>query len=255
MHIHPRHRAILDLLEEKGEVRVSDLCGRFSVSEMTIRRDLAELERSGLLRRIYGGAVNARGRSYEPPFLSRAGAHQFQKERIGKLAADLIHDGESIALDVGTTTLEIARALKERSNLNLTIITASLHITNVLANSPGIRLIVVGGVLRFGELSLVGHLAERAFREFYVDKLFLGVGGISLEAGLTEFNLEDALVKQAMLKTAKERYVVANSSKLGRIAFTHIAPLNDVHVLITDSEANEKVIQALREHGLRVMLA
>lgn len=250
-----RHQAILNLLEEHGEVRVADLCQRFGVSEMTIRRDLSELERAGLLRRVHGGAVSARGRSYEPPFLSRANEHLEQKQRIGQLAASLIHDGDSIALDVGTTTLEIARALKARENLNLTVLTASLHIATLLANTPGIRLILAGGILRPGELSMVGHIAERTFREFYVDKLFLGVGGLSLEAGLTEFNLEDALVKQAMLKTAKERIVVADSSKLGRVAFTLIAPLSEVHTLITDSNADATLLQQLREAGLRILLA
>ncbi|MCS7011044.1 MAG: DeoR/GlpR transcriptional regulator, partial [Anaerolineales bacterium] len=153
-----------------------------------------------------------------------------------------------------TTTLEIARALCERP-INLTVLTASLPIANLLSNTSGIRLIVVGGILRPGELSLIGHLAERAFREFFVDKLFLGVGGISLEAGLTEYNLEDALVKQAMLKTAKERYVVADSSKCGQVAFTHIAPLSEVHTVITDSGADEHFIQCLRERNLRVLLA
>ncbi|MFO3797232.1 MAG: DeoR/GlpR family DNA-binding transcription regulator [Anaerolineales bacterium] len=249
-----RHQTILALLEEQGEVRVGDLCQQLGVSEMTIRRDLSELERAGLLRRVHGGAVSARGRSYEPPFLTRANEHLAQKQRIGQLAASLVHDGDSIALDVGTTTLEVARALKEREKLNLTVLTASLHIANLLANMPTIRLIVVGGILRPGELSLIGHLAERAFREFYVDKLFLGVGGLSIEAGLTEYNLEDALVKQAMIQTAKECIVVADSSKINRIAFTHIAPLNQIHTLITDSGADAGAIQQLREVGLRVLL-
>lgn len=250
-----RHQTILDLIEEHGEVRVVELCQRFGVSEMTIRRDLSELERAGLLRRVHGGAVSARGRSYEPPFLTRTGEHQEQKQRIGQLAASLIHDGDSIALDVGTTTLEIAHALRNRKNLNLTVLTASLHIATLLANTPGIRLILAGGILRPGELSMVGHIAERTFCEFYVDKLFLGVGGISLEAGLTEFNLEDALVKQAMLKTAKERIVVVDSSKLNRIAFTHIAPLSEVHTLITDNDADPNTLQRLREASLRILLA
>lgn len=248
-----RHSNILTLIEEQGEVRVTDLCEKFSVSEMTIRRDLTALERAGLVRRTHGGAVSARGRSYEPPFLSRAGTNLAQKERIGQLAASLIHDGDSIALDVGTTTLEVGRALKDKHNL--TVLTASLNIANLLASSPGIRLIVVGGIVRPGELSMVGHLAERAFREFYVDKLFLGVGGISLEAGLTEFNLEDALVKQAMIKTAKERIVVADSSKLNRIAFTLVAPLSEIHTLITGNESDETTVQQLRQAGLRVLLA
>lgn len=253
MNSHKRHQTILELIEEQGSVQVSDLCTRFGVSEMTIRRDLAHLEQTGLVRRVYGGAVSARGRSYEPPFLTRAGEHREEKERIGRLAASLVHDGDSIALDVGTTTLEVARNLVDKHNLS--VITNSLQIANVLANRPGIRLVITGGILRSGELSMIGHLAERAFREFYVDKLFLGVGGISIEAGLTEFNLEDALIKQAMLSTAKECIVVADASKLNRIAFAKIAPLSAVHKLITDSSADPETVKRLEETGISVVLA
>nr|BAL55923.1 DeoR family transcriptional regulator [uncultured Chloroflexota bacterium] len=255
MNAHSRQQQILALLESKGEVRVSELCQQFGVSEMTIRRDLAALDRAGLIRRTHGGAISGRGRSYEPPFLERANTNLNQKKRIAGLAITLIHDGESIALDVGTTTLEVAMALRQKALRNLTIITSSLHIANLLAEMPHIRLIVSGGILRPGEHSLIGHLAERTFREFYVDKLFLGVGGISLEAGLTEFNLEDALVKQAMLQNAKECIVLADSSKLNRIALNRIAPLHAIHTLITDAEADRDTLQRLQELGIRILLA
>jgi len=249
----PRHRAILELLEAHGAVRVADLCERFGVSEMTIRRDLTELEREGLLRRTHGGAISARGRGYEPPFLTRTTRNQEQKARIGRLAASLIEEGDSIALDVGTTTLEIARALHEKHNL--TVLTNSLHIANILASHPTIRLIIIGGILRPGELSMVGGLAEQGYREFFVDKLFVGVGGLSVEAGLTEYSLEDALVKRAMIKNAKERFVVADASKLNRVAFAHVAALSDVHALITDIGADTAIIHRIQESGIRVWRA
>ncbi|MCS7286865.1 MAG: DeoR/GlpR family DNA-binding transcription regulator [Anaerolineae bacterium] len=248
-----RHQLILQLIESKGSVSVSELCKHLAVSSMTIRRDLAELERSGLIRRVYGGAVSARGRSYEPPFLIRSRERRAEKERIGQVAASLIRNGESIALDVGTTTLEIARHLENKRDL--TIITPSLHIANVLANKPGIRLILTGGILRSGELSLVGFLAERAFAEFYVDKLFLGIGGIDFEAGLTEFNLEDAQVKKAMLASAKERIVVADSSKFGNIAFASVAPLSAIHKIVTDSSVDPAIVRRLKEMNIEVILA
>lgn len=248
-----RRQRILELIETEGSVSVDDLAQRFDVSEMTIRRDLRLLERDGLLRRVHGGATSSRGRSYEPPFLLRAGEHADAKARIGAVAAEMIHDGDSIALDVGTTTLEIARHLEGKKNL--TIVTPSLHIANVLASQPATRLILTGGILRPGELSLIGHLAERAFEEFYVDKLFLGIGGISFEAGLTEFNVEDAQVKKAMLASAKECIVVADASKLGNTAFAGVAPLSAVHKLITDSTADPEFIAHLQEMGIEVILA
>jgi DeoR/GlpR family transcriptional regulator of sugar metabolism len=247
-----RRQKILQLIETHGSVDVSDLCTRFGVSEMTIRRDLSDLQSKGLLRRVRGGAVNARGRSYEPPFLIRAMEHRAEKARIGQVAAALISDGDSVALDVGTTTLEIARHLEGRQNL--TIVTPSLHIANVLASQPGIRLILTGGILRPDELSLIGSMAERAFHDFYVDKLFLGIGAIDLQAGLTEFNLEDAQVKRAMLGTAKECIVVADSSKFGRIAFVAAASLKDVDKIVTDSALDPQVAEQLRELDIEVIL-
>ncbi|PJF49029.1 MAG: DeoR/GlpR transcriptional regulator [Chloroflexi bacterium] len=253
IHANARQQVILQLLERQSVVRVAELCERFGVSDMTVRRDLQELEQAGLIRRTYGGAVSARGRSFEPPFPARAATNQAQKQRIGQMAASLVQDGDSVALDVGTTTLEVARALRDKHNL--TVVTHSLPIAQVLANHPLVRVIVVGGVLRSGELSLIGHLAERAYREFYVDKLFLGVGGLSLKAGLTEFNLEDALVKQAMLQSAKERIVVADASKLERVAFAFIGPLTGINTLVTDADADAQVVRQIEEAGVRVMLA
>ncbi|NIN64770.1 MAG: DeoR family transcriptional regulator [Anaerolineae bacterium] len=248
-----RRQQILHLIQTQGSVSVADLCIRFDVSEMTVRRDLADLERAGLLRRVYGGAVNAQGRSYEPPFLTRAGKHQAEKERIGQAAATFINNGDSLALDVGTTTLEIARHLEGKQNL--TIVTPSLHIAKVLANQPSMRLMLTGGILRPSELSLIGHLAEKAFREFYVDKLFLGIGGIDFKAGLTEFNLEDALVKRAMLASAKECLVVADASKFGNIAFAAVAPLSAVHKIVTDSAVGSGIVSRLEEMNIEVILA
>lgn len=253
MDVSLRQQSILQLLEAQGAVRVAELCERFGVSEMTVRRDLSELEQAGLVRRTHGGAVSARGRSFEPPYLVRETTNRHQKERIGRLAASLVQDGDSVALDVGTTTLEVARALRDKNNL--TVITHSLHIAYALSSHPLIRLIVVGGVLRAGELSLVGHLAERAYREFHVDKLFLGVGGLSIEAGLTEFNLEDALVKQAMLQSAKERIVVADASKLERTAFARVGSLSSVNTLVTSTEADPNILKRIEEAGVRVLTA
>ena len=248
-----RKQRIIELIERQGSVAVSDLCRRFDVSEMTIRRDLMELEAQGLLRRVRGGAISSRGRSYEPPFFLRSGEHQPEKERIGRAAAALVRNGDSIALDVGTTTLEVARHLEGKENL--TIVTPSLPIANLLANRAGIRLIVTGGIVRTGEHSLVGHLAERAFKEFRVDKLFLGVGGIDLEAGLTEYNLEDALVKRAMLAAAKERIVVADASKFGRVAFASVASIDEIDRVVTDASVPSETVERLHQLDIEVILA
>jgi DeoR/GlpR family transcriptional regulator of sugar metabolism len=186
-----RQQKIIHILEDQGEVTVADLVKEFNVSEMTIRRDLDILDNQGLLRRVHGGAVSHRGRSYEPPFLLRTTENLDCKQRIGAAAAALVQNGDSITLDVGTTTLEIARNLHTRQDL--TVITPSLQIANELTKHPGIRLIVTGGILRTGELSLVGHLAERIFNEFFVDKLFLGAGAVDVALGVAGLNIEETL--------------------------------------------------------------
>jgi len=248
-----RQKKILNLLDENGSIQVSELIDLFNVSDMTIRRDLILLERKGLLRRVHGGAVLNRGRSYEPPFLSRTSSFLEQKEMIGLAAAQLIQVGESIMLDVGTTTLEVARAIPQ--NLNLTIITPSMQIASLLVDHPSVRVILTGGILRPGELSLVGHLAEQAVRDFFVDKLFLGAAGVDLESGLTEFNLEDTLVKQAMLDRAKEVILVVDSTKFSKVAFTAIAPITVVHHIITDREVPDKIAQQIEKMGIKLTLA
>lgn len=240
------------MLDKHDSIQVTYLVELFDVSEMTIRRDLDMLERRGLLRRVHGGAVSNRGRSYEPPFMLRSSQNSEAKERIGKAAAGLVQNGDSIMLDVGTTTLEVARNLRDRQNL--TVITPCFQIAALLVEHPDIRLILTGGILRRGELSLVGHLAERAIQDFYVDKFFMGVGGVDLKAGFTEFNLEDTLVKQAMLRQAKDITVVVDSSKFCHVAFTAIAPLQAANRIVTDSGVATETVEEIEELGIDLLV-
>jgi DeoR/GlpR family transcriptional regulator of sugar metabolism len=244
---------LLELLEANGQVTVVELATRAGVSEMTVRRDLEALEREGILKRVRGGAVAAVSRSYEPPFAVRTRRYVQEKERIGRVAASLIADGETVVLDVGTTTLEVVKSLRGRSNL--TILTASLRAAQILAEDPGIRLMVTGGLTRRGELSLVGDLAERAFSDLLFDTFVMGVGGIDARAGMTEFNLEDARVKRAALETARRCLVVSDSSKLGKVAFARICPLDRVDVLVTDGDASTGDLEALQAADVEVMIA
>jgi len=248
-----RHKQILDVLDSSGSTLVSQLAARFQVSEMTIRRDLITLEKKGFLHRVHGGAVSSRGRSYEPPFIVRQVKNIDEKRRIGEAAAGMVNTGESLILDVGTTTLEMAHHLLGKRNI--TVITPSLHIANLLTEQPGIRLILPGGILRKGELSLVGNLAERAFQDFFVDKLFLGVGAIDLQAGLTEFNMEDSEVKKVMLRSAKEIIVLADASKFGQVAFASIGPLKLASRIVTDRSLDPAILAQLQAEKIEVILA
>jgi DeoR/GlpR family transcriptional regulator of sugar metabolism len=251
-----RRRQITEVVQQSGSKTVSELCDLFDVSEMTIRRDLRDLDREGVLRRVHGGAVSNLGRSYEPPFTVRSTRNIEIKKAIGKEAAELIIDGDSIVLDVGTTTLEIARALQGKHNL--TIITASLPIANeIISNlslTSDVRLILTGGIVRSGELSMVGPIASQTYSGFHADKAFIGIGGISFESGLTEYNIEDAMVKKPFIQNAHRRIVVAESSKIGRTTFTSVAPLSMIDILITDSNVSEDSKRLLSELGIEVLV-
>lgn len=248
-----RKTYILNRIEAKNTASVAKLASELKVSEMTIRRDLSELENKGLIRRVYGGAVSARGRSYEPPLIMRETNSIEEKRSIGKIAAQLIEEGDSIALDVGSTTIEVAKNLI--SSHNLTIMTPSLHIANLLSNQPDIRLILSGGIIRHSENSCIGDLAQRAFKGLFIDKLFLAVAGMDAKAGLTEYNWDDTMVKQAMIQSAKEVIVVSDSSKFDKIAFAHIAPLKITHRLVTDQLPTGSLLEKLQESNVEIIIA
>ena len=248
-----RRKTILELIETQSSISVVQLSRVLGVSDMTVRRDLRILSNSGLLERVHGGALSRRGRSYEPPFFIREKESGRHKELIGQRAASLIQQGDSVTLDVGTTTLELARNMEGIPNLS--VLTASLRIANELVDSPNIRLILTGGMVRQQELSLVGYIAERTYEEFRVDKAFVGVGGIHVEAGLTEYNLEDAQVKKSLIANADQVIVLADSRKLGETCFAYIAPLSSVDILVTDADASPEMLEAFRENGVEVIIA
>jgi DeoR/GlpR family transcriptional regulator of sugar metabolism len=247
-----RRQRIFEVIETSGIVSVRDLAQRFDVSSITVMRDLQELEQQGLIRRVHGGAISLRGASYEPPFSARETRHAAEKQRIAARAAELVRDGDSLILDVGTTTLEIARALKGKRNL--TVLVTNLRAALELANQAAIQVIVIGGKLRSSELSLVGHLAERTLRLFQVDKAFIAVGGITVEHGLMEFNFEEAGTKQVMIERARQRIVVADHSKFGKVMLSTVAPLNVIDTLITDTAVDSETVERLRQLGIEVIL-
>ena len=248
-----RKNAILQKIEEESSITVNALAESLGVAEMTIRRYLTELQNEGLLKRVHGGAVRTPSRSYEPPYSLRSAQANVAKAHIGKLAAQLIEDGDTVALDVGSTTFEIAKALTARSSL--TVITPSMRVLNLLMGNPDIRLISPGGVIRPGEESMIGELPRQAFKGLYVDKLFLGVGGLDSQAGLTEYNWDDALIKQAMIACAKEVYLVTDAGKFEQVAFAKVAELRSIHTLITDQMPPATLALALADAGVKVTVA
>lgn len=256
MGVEERHSQILEYIAEHGEIKIQDICTMFEISDMTARRDLNELDRRGLLRRVHGGAVANLGRSYEPPFQTRSTKNQSKKIAIGAKAAELVFDGDSLALDVGTTTLEVARHLSEKRNL--TVVTNCLQIANLLVGTLSLeieaRLILTGGIVRPRELSMIGSIPEHVYTQYHTDKVFLGIGGISLDNGLTEYNIEDSEIKKILLQNAREKIVVADSSKFEETTFNTVGPIEAVDTIITDDEAPLEMVEAIRDLGIRVIL-
>jgi DeoR/GlpR family transcriptional regulator of sugar metabolism len=218
---------------------------------MTIRRDLEELEEQGVARRIRGGAIATISRSYEPPLAMRATEELAAKRAIAAAAAEFIDFGETAILDVGTTTLELARCLRWRGGL--TIVTPSIRAASELVADPNIRVILTGGVVRPGELSLIGDLCESTFDEFNCDVFFLGVGGIHADKGLTEYNLDDTRVKRAAMRAASRKVALADHSKLDRVCLATIGALDEIDVLITDAEPDHQLLDVLRDRGVQVV--
>lgn len=252
-----RQKKILEFIRANSAATVADLCESFQVSEMTIRRDLAELDEAGLLRRVHGGATLGTGRSNEPTYRARALENHEAKQAIAALAASLVADGDSIALDVGTTIHEMVSPLKDR--LDLTILTPSLSIANSLLEvfrpNSGMRLMLTGGIVRQDEKSLIGEYAQSMYHNLNVDKAFLGVGALNIKEGFTEYNLDDAAVKKAMLGSAEKVYFLADGSKFGRSTFASVAPLSTATAILTDSSAPQAIISQIQAMGVEVIVA
>src|SRR5258706_1147534 len=248
-----RRQRIFEDIEASVIASVRDLAQRFEVSTITVMSDLQELEQEGLIRSVHGGAISVRGASYEPPFSARESQLSPEKHRIAAKAVEMIQDGDRIILDVGTTTLEIRRALKGKRNL--TVLVTNLRAALELASQPAIQVIVVGGRLRASELSMVGHLGEETLHTFQVDKAFRGVGGITLEHGLTEFNFDEAGMKRTMIEQARQRIVVADHTKFGKVMLMTVASLTVVDKIITGSEVDKEIVTRLQQIGVEVVLA
>jgi DeoR family transcriptional regulator, fructose operon transcriptional repressor len=246
-----RQRAILGHLAKNGNVSVSDLCQLFEVSEMTIRRDLADLEKQGLLQRTYGGAIPTEPAFFEMSSRAKQSVFTEEKERIGSLCAEMIRDGEVIFLDSGTTTLQVARCIKSKT---LTLVTNDLNIASELLDYPNIEVHITGGILRRGTNNLIGVKASSFFDDIRGTKLFLAVEGVDLKAGLTVPDINEVPMKRKMIDSASEVIVVADHSKLGRNSMNIIAHLSAANCLVTDRDAPEEILRALKDQ-IQVTLA
>ncbi|MCE5344403.1 MAG: DeoR/GlpR family DNA-binding transcription regulator [Eubacteriales bacterium] len=240
-----RHAQILLLLQEKTKIHVPALCNTFSVSPATIRNDLRELERKGKLKRTHGGAIPMEKATFEPTTSAKNVENIDVKQRLAAYAATLIEEGDTIALDAGTTMLELAKCLCDRKAL--TVLTNDIRIATYLEQNSMVTIILIGGILRHGLDCTVGPIAISSISALNVDKAFIGANAFSVEKGFTTPDINQAEVKKALIRCASERIVLCDSSKFGRISFVDFASISDIDRLITDKNASPKIATYLRE--------
>ncbi len=250
-----RHEKLLHHLLKDGAIDVELMAVELGVSASTVRRGLRDLENRGLLRRTHGGAVPVETSFYEPfrydaSFVQQDAVRTDEKRRIGLAAAELVQEGEIVAISAGTTATQVARCLRHRSGI--TIVTNAVNVAMELSNSSGLRVISTGGVLSGSWFSLLGPVAIRTVEEFFFDWAFIGVDGIHASRGVTSHHQDEAALNRAMICNSRKAIAVADHSKLNQLARSHVSPLSDISQLITDTAALPGDLDAFVEHGLKV---
>ncbi|MFP5266934.1 MAG: transcriptional repressor AgaR [Acidobacteriota bacterium] len=252
MLVDERRQHILSLIHTHGKVLVGELSRTLNISQITIRKDLDQLQAQGLIRRSHGGALRLQsGALIDPTLQEKQKQHSPEKERIAAAAAKMVQEGQCIMLDSGTTTTAVAHALRQFKHL--TVITNAMNIATVLADTD-FEVILIGGTLRKNSFSLVGPLAEDMLEEMHADTLFLGVDGFDLEIGLSTPNLLESRVNRAMVKASGRVIAVCDSSKFNHRSLSRIVPLSSVHCVITDKGLPDTFAAELSTQNIEVIL-
>ncbi|MGN0295268.1 MAG: DeoR/GlpR family DNA-binding transcription regulator [Lachnospiraceae bacterium] len=267
-----RYEKISGLLEREGSVKTSTLCSLLSASRETIRRDLETMEAQGLLRRIRGGAMkldpaktdlqmqsvpvqDMKSESLQyASFDTRQKQHFLNKEKVARKAAEYISEGQAIALDSGTTALELARVIKRRFH-SLTVVTNSLPVASELADAEGITLVLTGGIYNSDEKAFTSDLATLIFSRINIDILFLTTCGISVERGITYQRVDEIIVQDRMMEASGKTIVIADSSKIGTNSLVKMCEIDRISMIITDSNAPAEQTKALEQAGVQVVIS
>ncbi|SNS98048.1 transcriptional regulator, DeoR family [Anaerovirgula multivorans] len=245
-----RKAKILEILNTSYRIQVNDLTEALQVSESTIRRDLQDLEQEGLLKRTHGGAVKLENTSFEPTMNEKELTNIEEKIEIGKKAAAFIEDNDTVILDAGTTTLQIAKNIQAR---NVTVLTNSMLIALELLNNKEVEVIIAGGYARREIVSIVGPITDKIIQSLRVDKAFIGTNGITIEDGCTTPNVDEAHTKSIMIQSAKEIYIVADHSKFGTVSFARIARLDEIDGIITDEEIDQNILEKYQSKNIQII--
>lgn len=251
MHFEKRKEKILEILQSNSSVSTSELSKNLGISDITTRRDLEKIESLGLIQRVHGGAIGiSPGNRMELSFFEKCKINLEEKKRIGQKASEMVSIGDTIMLDSGTTTLQVAKYIKDKMGIH--VVTNSVYILLELSESSGIDVSLTGGDLRKISRSLIGPLAINLISNIHVDKLFLGATGVSVEQGLTSPNAIEAQTKKAMIQSAKTVILLADHSKFGKATLGKFGELKDVQILITDEKTPQETIETIIECGVEV---
>jgi DeoR/GlpR family transcriptional regulator of sugar metabolism len=249
-----RQQIILGMIQSNKKVTVAELSILFGTSEVTIRRDLQELALEGKLVRSHRGALAAVPAPPEPPVVHRMNLEYGVKEQIGKRAANLVLERDSVFIGSGSTTAFLARSMAVRDNL--TVVTNSISIANELSIGSGdLTVVVTGGMLRKEEMSLLGHIAELSLPEMRIDKVFMGMQAISLEGGLTTDHLPEVMTTRKIIEMGEELIILADHTKLGKTAAAFIAAVDKMTILVTDSQSDAEFVRKCEKRGIQVIVA
>jgi DeoR family fructose operon transcriptional repressor len=244
---------IMNILYQEESVTTEKLENLFNVSPVTIRRDLQKLYEKGLIVRFRGGAMLARTSfGHEPPLYERETENLPQKRYIARVAASLINDGEVIALDIGSTTMELAKILRNCGNI--TVFTASLPIANIFLNT-NVAVYLVGGMLKHKENCIGGPIAREVIYQYHFDKFFLGAAGISENSGITDFGMDEVETKRAFIERSKEVIVLADSSKFGKVSFVNICKYSDINKIVTDDKIDPQMQNNIKKRRVNFLIA
>ncbi len=250
-----RRLQISELVRQQGSVQVAALARRFGVSMQTVRKDLRYLAERGVMARAYGGGIDSGamgGSAAEPAYESKRTVRLDEKRRIGQRAAALVKPGDTIAIDSGTTAIQLAEALP---NMDVTVVTNDFGVLTALTPKSDIHIVMLGGELRRKNMAFYGGLTVEALDALHVDRLFLGVDGLDLERGITTHYEPEAMLNRKMVEAARMVIAITDSSKVGRICLHRIISLADLDTLITDSDAPEEIRTASQQLGFELLLA
>jgi DeoR family fructose operon transcriptional repressor len=247
-----RRTRILELVHERKKLTVNELCAILGVSPATVRGDLRDLDREGLLVRTHGGAIEKSRASFELTSSKRSTVNLAAKQAIAKAAAQFVEDGDTIVLDTGTTTAELAQRLV--SQQRLTVVTNDLQIAGILEGAPGVETVLLGGTLRKGYHCTVGPGGSGLTHNLRVDTAFMATNSLSLEAGATTPDLHQAEIKKAMISMARKIILLCDSSKIGRDSFARFGDLDQIDVLVTE-QLGDEAHAVFEEQGIEVVIA